>query len=216
MMETWGGGPAGRWRHGVRRLDDSWQDEGAGRRASLAGPPRAAATVRRALLSWRGVRAAWMPQLQRQAARSSTFSGAVRARFACHVLQLSDERDAAIVPIGNLVPDSVPVDDDEVGWWACREPFGRPGQAGAAPSAPGVAPCCITLLPCGRWHARPGQAQPAPLPARSALHPCMPAATALPTAAAAPAASLHAPGRVTKPQLNGSTIVARAQPLRAA
>lgn len=30
-------------------------------------------------------------------------------------LQLSDERDAAIVPIGNLVPDSVPVDDDEVG-----------------------------------------------------------------------------------------------------
>lgn len=28
--------------------------------------------------------------------------------------QLSDERDAAIVPIGNLVPDSVPVDDNEV------------------------------------------------------------------------------------------------------
>ncbi|PSC72955.1 Serine-tRNA ligase [Micractinium conductrix] len=27
--------------------------------------------------------------------------------------QLSDERDAAIVPIGNLVPESVPVDDDE-------------------------------------------------------------------------------------------------------
>ncbi|KAL4434096.1 hypothetical protein ABPG75_000537 [Micractinium tetrahymenae] len=27
--------------------------------------------------------------------------------------QLSDERDAAIVPIGNLVPDSVPVDNDE-------------------------------------------------------------------------------------------------------
>jgi hypothetical protein len=28
---------------------------------------------------------------------------------------LAEERDAALIPIGNLVPDSVPVDDDEVG-----------------------------------------------------------------------------------------------------
>jgi hypothetical protein len=33
--------------------------------------------------------------------------------------RLSDERDAALLPIGNLVPDSVPVDDNEVGGDCC-------------------------------------------------------------------------------------------------
>lgn len=47
--------------------------------------------------------------------------------------QLSEERDAAIVPIGNLVPDSVPLDDNEVRWAGGRERAlpAVGGQAGA-------------------------------------------------------------------------------------
>ncbi|PRW57840.1 serine--tRNA ligase [Chlorella sorokiniana] len=46
--------------------------------------------------------------------------------------RLSDERDAAIVPIGNLVPDSVPVDDNEDNNAVVKE-FGQKRNEEAAP-----------------------------------------------------------------------------------
>lgn len=75
------------------------------------------------------------------------------------LLQLSEERDAAIVPIGNLVPDSVPVDDNEVGAApacaataalpaCCASPWVRLGRRAAGLASPRL-PCCpsLPLLP---------------------------------------------------------------------